>query len=80
MNRRTTAITLIAVALIAGTPAFAAARPLPDPPPRYVATAGRDTALADLVAAYRTATLPEKRRIHNEITLILHHPPQGWTI
>ena len=80
MNRRTTAITLIAGALIAGTPAFAAGRPAPDPPPRHLAAAGRDAALADLVAAYRTAPLPEKRRIHSEITLIVHHRAEGWTI
>ena len=80
MNRRTTAIALIACALMVGAPAFAAARPLPDPPPRHVATATRDITLADLVAAYRTATTAEKRRIHSEITMILHHRPEGWTI
>jgi hypothetical protein len=80
MNRRTIAITLIAGALMAGTPALAVARPAPDPPPRHSATTGRDAALADLVAAYRTASVAEKHRIHSEITVILHHNRQGWTI
>ncbi|MGW5237294.1 hypothetical protein ACWEOW_00010 [Monashia sp. NPDC004114] len=79
MNRRTMAITVIAGALMAGTPALAAAQPAPDPPPRHSAT-GRDAALADLVAAHRTASVAEKNRIHSEITVILHHNRQGWTI
>ena len=81
MNRRTMAITLIASALVAGTPALAAAAPpLPDPPPPAESTIGRDAALADLVAAYRMASAAEKRRIHSDITVILHHARMGWTL
>ena len=73
------AITLIAGALVALSPALASAGPVPDPTPRHVATTapalcGRDAALAYFIAAYRTAPLWDKRRIHNEITGILADP------
>jgi hypothetical protein len=74
MNRRTSVIALIASALLAGTSSAAEARPLPDPLPRHLATTSRDAALAHFVAAYRTAPLSDKRRIHNEIVLILADP------
>ena len=74
MNRRTTAIALIACALLAGTSAAAEARPVPDPSPRHVATSTRDAVLAHFIAAYRTAPLSDKRRLHNEIVLILADP------
>ncbi|MGO4597117.1 hypothetical protein [Terrabacter sp. 2RAF25] len=74
MNRRTAAIALIASALFAGAPAVAEARPLPDPLPQHHVLASRDAALAYFVVEYRTAPLPDKRRIHNEITSILSDP------
>jgi hypothetical protein len=81
MNRRTMGIALIASVLVAGTPAVAtAALPLPDPPRRAVAITGRDVALGDLIAAYRTAGVADKRRIHSEITVIMHHAREGWTL
>jgi hypothetical protein len=80
MNHRIAAI-VIAGALFAGTHAYAAAAaPLPDPPSRHSVVAVRATALAELTAAYRTATLSDQRRIHNEITMILHRPRQAWAL
>lgn len=74
MNRRTTAIAVIACALFAGPSVAAEARPLPDPPPRHLAMTSRDAALAYFIAAFRAAPLSDKRRLHNEIVQLLFEP------
>jgi lipase chaperone LimK len=71
MNRRRTATALVAFALLAVAPAAAQARPLPAPPSRHHTNATRDALLTYFVEAYRAAPLTDKRRLHNEITLIL---------
>lgn len=78
MNLRTTAVTAIAVTMLAVPAGLAAASPLPDPPPGPSTTvvftdarAGRDATLVELRRAYRTASWPGKRGLHNEIVLLL---------
>jgi hypothetical protein len=71
MNSRRTATALVAFALLAGAPAAAQARALPDPPSRQHTHGTRDALLTYFVESYRNAPLTDKRRLHNEITLIL---------
>lgn len=77
MNLRTTAITVIALSTFAVPTGLAAAGPLPDPPPpppRTAVLGGTDLGAirAELSGAYRAAPWAGKRRLHNEITLLLN--------
>lgn len=77
MNLRTTAITVIAFSTFAVPTGLAAAGPLPDPtPPRartaVVTDARTHATLTELREAHVAAPWAGKRRIHNEMTLLLN--------
>ena len=70
MKFRTAAIAVVASSLLA-MPVAATALPAPDPPPRTV-TDTVQVAIDQLVDAYARARLSEKRRIHNDIVLLMN--------
>ena len=77
MNLRTMAITVIALSTFAVPTGLAAASPLPDPPPAppwTAVTGGTDLGAirAEWSEAYRAAPWAGKRRLHNEINLLLN--------
>ena len=80
MNRRTTAASAIAGALLALTPALAEAHPVGDTTPRSAASSGHEVALAYFIHAYRVAPLTDKRGIHNDLMTVFSDPEFAFRV
>lgn len=80
MNCRTTAISLIAGALLALTPTFAQAQPVGDATPRAAVSTGHKVAIDHFIHAYRAASIPDKRGIHNDLMTVLSDPDFAFRV